>query len=45
MENGISSSHIDGGIHLLNSWQSLPWMWEERVPNNNKKKKKKKHMP
>ena len=30
-ENGASSSHIHGGVCLLNSWWDLSWMWEERA--------------
>ena len=32
MENNIISSHVHDRVHSLNSWWSLPWMWEERAP-------------
>ena len=29
MVNDVLSSHIHGGVHLLDLWCGLSWMWED----------------
>ena len=31
MKNGAPSSHIHGGIRLLNSWFGPSWIWEDEA--------------